>query len=130
MTDKPDTSPEAVKKYTIGNKTYGQIFQATGMTDLSDLQAVLDQVEVALTEAEERARLAEQAARYEADLAQQALDARKEAEAKGWREAFEQVLSDLPRYCLDDSRKIQRNDTFGGMVYVVDVRALRAEGKP
>lgn len=46
---------ELAHQYTIGNLTYEKVFKAAGLTNLSDMQAVLDAVEVALSQQAEPA---------------------------------------------------------------------------
>lgn len=46
----PDMHPDMVQ-YNVGDFTMEMVFKPTGMTNLSDMQAVLDQVEVALGQA-------------------------------------------------------------------------------
>lgn len=43
-----EPAPQEPEKYTIGNLTMDRVFKAAGLTNVSDMQAVFDQVEVAL----------------------------------------------------------------------------------
>lgn len=45
-----DRQDKSAKKYQIGDETYRRVFKAFGITNLSDMQAVLDAVESALVE--------------------------------------------------------------------------------
>jgi hypothetical protein len=44
----PELGPQEPEKYAIGDLTMDKVFRAAGLTNVSDMQAVFDQVEVAL----------------------------------------------------------------------------------
>jgi len=46
-----EPAPQEPEKYTIGDLTMDRVFQAAELTNVSDMQAVFDQVEVALRHA-------------------------------------------------------------------------------
>jgi hypothetical protein len=52
-----DRRDKSAKKYQIGDETYQRVFKASGLTNLSDMQAVLDAVESALVEADRQGRM-------------------------------------------------------------------------
>lgn len=53
------TAQPAPEKYNIGEATMCHIFTATGMTDVSDMQAVFDRIEAVLAELLDKLRIAE-----------------------------------------------------------------------
>lgn len=46
---KPPAANDNEKRYTVGERTHQQVFEANGITDMSDLQALLDATERALS---------------------------------------------------------------------------------
>lgn len=52
-------APQEPEKYTIGDLTMAWVFRAAGLTDASDMQAVFDQVEIALETLEAQVRAAD-----------------------------------------------------------------------
>lgn len=57
-------APQEPEKYTIGDLTMAWVFRAAGLTDASDMQAVFDQVEIALETLEVQVRAADALAEW------------------------------------------------------------------
>lgn len=98
------TEPQAApEKYNIGEATMLHIFTATGMTDVSDMQAVFDQVEKALVKLERKPKV---------------------IEPDGWRDMMTRLANGLELMTSLASERAISVDTCVCLEWVRDARAM------
>lgn len=98
------TEPQAApEKYNIGEATMLHIFTATGMTDVSDMQAVFDQVEKALVKLERKPKV---------------------IEPDGWRGMMTRLANGLELMTSLASERAISVDTCVCLEWVRDARAM------
>lgn len=93
----------APEKYNIGEATMLHIFTATGMTDVSDMQAVFDQVEKALAKLERKPKV---------------------IEPEGWRDMMTRLANGLELMTSLASERAISVDTCVCLEWVRDARAM------
>ena len=96
-------------KYNIGEATMLHIFTATGMTDVSDMQAVFDQVEKALVKLERKPKV---------------------IEPDGWRDMMARLANGLELMTSLASERAISVDTCVCLEWVRDARAMLDQEQP
>lgn len=99
----------ALQKYNIGEATMLHIFTATGMTDVSDMQAVFDQVEKALVKLERKPKV---------------------IEPDGWRDMMTRLANGLELMTSLASERAISVDTCVCLEWVRDARAMLDQEHP
>lgn len=99
----------APQKYNIGEATMLHIFTATGMTDVSDMQAVFDQVEKALVKLERKPKV---------------------IEPDGWRDMMTRMANGLELMTSLASERAISVDTCVCLEWVRDARAMLDQEQP
>lgn len=98
------TEPQAApEKYNIGETTMLHIFTATGMTDVSDMQAVFDRVEAVLVKLERKPKV---------------------IEPDGWRDMMTRLANGLELMTSLASERAISVDTCVCLEWVRDARAM------
>ena len=98
----------AQEVYNIGEATMLHIFTATGMTDVSDMQAVFDRVEKALVKLERKPKV---------------------IEPDGWRDMMARLANGLELMTSLASERAISVDTCVCLEWVRDARAMLAAGQ-
>lgn len=105
----PTEPQQAPEKYNIGKATMLHIFTATGMTDVSDMQAVFDRVEAVLVKLERKPKV---------------------IEPDGWRDMMTRLANGLELMTSLASERAISVDTCVCLEWVRDARAMLDQDQP